>query len=398
MKPVIAPTNSYTLQEQPLPAKTSPDSTTKQLTYQLSGVELQSKEQFSAGGIGTKSLLYNPANQCVYAMNLDGMNVCEFEAGSRRLRRKLLFKPTPGEGFNYTTKKTFASYQEKPVEACLSHAGSRLWISLHNAGGIVCWPLADSVLKGQVVSGRQAFVQNFARVNQLDSTTLIELPFFSTGKTPKVLLKHPEKDLLWVSNWHQNNVSTIDIAGNNPLYWQIKKNLGGIPVPRGLFFASKSRRLLVAAMGSSQLFVYNADSLTQETTVQVGLNPRHLAGNDSILYVSLNSAAQIAVIDTQSLKILSKTPTLAQPRTIALSPDGQLLFVVCYTEDRLQVFRTRDMELLGVWPTNHHPVGLCIVEQNGLLEAWVSNYSAGTINVFAFKTLSKSNSQNTAAR
>ena len=70
-------------------------------------------------------------------MNLEGMSVYEFDRETRKVIREFKFKATPGMGWDYEKDKPINSYQEKPVEACFSHNDKFLWISLHNAEGIV---------------------------------------------------------------------------------------------------------------------------------------------------------------------------------------------------------------------------------------------------------------------
>jgi len=86
---------------------------------------------------GTKSVLFNRDGSRLYAMNLEGMSIYEIDRVSRKLIREFKFKPTPGKGWDYETDEAIPSFEEKPVEACLSHDDKILWVSLHNAGGIV---------------------------------------------------------------------------------------------------------------------------------------------------------------------------------------------------------------------------------------------------------------------
>lgn len=70
-------------------------------------------------------------------MNLEGMSVYEFDQATRKVVREFKFTPTRGMGWDYNKSRPIASFQEKPVEACLSHDDQILWVSLHNAEGIV---------------------------------------------------------------------------------------------------------------------------------------------------------------------------------------------------------------------------------------------------------------------
>src|SRR6185436_855315 len=100
--------------------------------------ELKYKDkEVLAAAPGTKSVLFNSTGTKLYAMNLEGMSVYEFDQKSRKITREFKFKPTKGTGWDYVKEKPISSFQEKPVEACLSHGDKILWVSLHNAGGIV---------------------------------------------------------------------------------------------------------------------------------------------------------------------------------------------------------------------------------------------------------------------
>ena len=86
---------------------------------------------------GTKSVLFNSKGTKLYAMNLEGMSVYEFDRSSRKILREFKFRPTKGTGWDYEADTAIASFEEKPVEACFSNNDKILWVSLHNAGGIV---------------------------------------------------------------------------------------------------------------------------------------------------------------------------------------------------------------------------------------------------------------------
>ncbi|HEX6191536.1 MAG TPA: hypothetical protein VFZ42_04195, partial [Chitinophagaceae bacterium] len=70
---------------------------------------------------GTKSVLFNSTGSKLYAMNLEGMSVYEFNQATRKIIREFKFKPTKGTGWDYENDKPISSYQEKPVEACFTH-------------------------------------------------------------------------------------------------------------------------------------------------------------------------------------------------------------------------------------------------------------------------------------
>ena len=102
---------------------------------------------------GTKSVLFNSRGSRLFAMNLEGMSIYEFEQRSRKIIREFKFSPTRGIGWDYVRDKPIPSFQEKPVEACLSHDDRILWVSLHNAEGIVPIRLDDLDSNRKTITG-----------------------------------------------------------------------------------------------------------------------------------------------------------------------------------------------------------------------------------------------------
>ena len=71
----------------------------------------------------------------------------------------------------------------------------------------------------------------------------------------------------------------------------------------------------------------------------VGSGPRHLcmAGNGKYLYATLNNEGNVAKIDPKTGKVVDKVDTGAQPRSMAIAPDGKSLFVVNYNSSTMSM-------------------------------------------------------------
>src|SRR6266487_2622908 len=95
------------------------------------------KKEMLVSAPGTKSVLFNSSGSKLYAMNLEGMSIYEFDQPTRKILRVFKFRATKGTGWDYEGDTAIESYQEKPVEACFSNDDKILWVSLHNAKGIV---------------------------------------------------------------------------------------------------------------------------------------------------------------------------------------------------------------------------------------------------------------------
>ena len=352
------------------------------------------KEELLAAAPGTKSVLFNAAGSRLYAMNLEGMSIYEFDQPTRKIIREFKFKPTRGTGWDYAKEKSISSFQEKPVEACLSHNDKILWVSLHNAEGIVpiridsmevSLPVrqTNKINEGNLQLKKVSIL--YPGSNKRDS---VYVPLIKTGKTPKVISKTADSKYLLVSNWHSYTVSVLELNQDEYPYGKVISNIPVTSIPRGIVVDDKNNRSYVAIMGGASITVINNDGWRKEKELNVEANPRHLVMDTSNhIFVSYNSLAKVACLDATTGKTLFTAATQAQPRTIILSKNYQFLFVTCYTADRMDVFKINEGSFtkLTSLPCKGHPVGVEVFENDDKLEAWVCSYSNGTISVFTFK-------------
>ena len=349
-------------------------------TLQLEGTETVNATY------GVKSVLISPDGTRVYSMNLEGMSVYEFDRKSRKLLRKLAFVPTKGKGFDYDKKVTIDSFQEKPVEAALTHNGRYLWISLHNAGGVVIWDLngGETYCPGRPY--RTVKLYDFAAGEENPHVIEIRLLFLRTGKTPKVITVSPDGKYVFVSNWHSNNVSVIIAASGKPADWKKLKDIGTGNIPRGLAVSPDSKTLYIALTGGTGISVVDIAGMKKTGEIIAGINPRHVVTNGKYLYVTLNSENKLVKIDIENRQVVAQAHTGKSPRTAVLSKDGKYIFLVCYFSNTMQGFSTSDLKLIGEWESSEHPVGLDIYESERSIELWTCNYLNGTLKIFDFRT------------
>jgi DNA-binding beta-propeller fold protein YncE len=347
------------------------------------------KTELLVAAPGTKSVLFNSAGSKLYAMNLEGMSVYEFDQPSRNLIREFKFKRNPGIGWDYVNEKAIPSYQEKPVEACLTHNDAILWVSLHNAEGIVPIRVDSLTANGRKPDSVNQPVKKITVVYPgLAKKDSFTVPLIRTGKTPKVISRTIDSKYLLVSNWHSYNVSVLELDRNSYPYGKV---IGTIPVPaipRGIAVDDAHGKSYVAIMGGASLAVINNAVWMKEEDMAVASNPRHIVMDSSQrLFVSYNSLGKIACIDAITGNTLFTASTHAQPRTIVLSKNYKFLFVTCYSSDFVDVFKVNDsnFEKLASLPCKGHPVGVDVFEDDKKLEAWVCSYSNGTISVFSFR-------------
>ncbi len=331
-----------------------------------------------------KSLVANSDRSRIYAANLEAMTVYEFDRASRKVLRVVAFVPSPGEGYDYDTHQWFAgSSQEKPVEMCFSHKDRYLWISLHNAGGVVVWDLSgvDTYVAGRPY--KEAWLTDNSGPKPVKKK--IRLLWIKTGVTPKVIAGSPDGRYLFVSNWHSNSVSVLSIDSPYPAKWVKIRDIAPVRIPRGLLVSPDSKYLYIAKMGGDSIVVIDLADFEEVSSIEVGVNPRHLIFDNGFGYCSINISSRFEKLDLAAGKVLKSVPTAESPRTIAASPDGRIIFVTCYRGDALQAYDAKSLALLGSWDCSGHPVAITVVQDKDVIEAWVGEERAGTVKVYRFK-------------
>lgn len=365
---------------------TTPDTIAPPAIRKYNGIEYD-KKQLLLAAPGTKSVLFNANGSKLYAMNLEGMSIYEFDQPTRKVIKEFKFNPTKGTGWDYEKDIAIPSHEEKPVEACLSHDDKILWISLHNAEGIV--PIRVDSMKANSDTAKnkksKKIMVTYPGINETDS---FYVPLIKTGKTPKIISKTLNSKYLLVSNWHSFNVSVLETDMSKFPYAKLITTIPLTSIPRGIVVDDKNNRSFVAIMGGASITVINNSVWMKEDDIKVASNPRHIVMDSSgRIFVSYNKLAKIACIDPGTGKTLFTASTAKQPRTIILSKNHKFLFVTCYSSDTVEVFKVNKNGFSKVisLPCKGHPVGVDIFEDNNKLEAWVCSYTNGSISVFSFK-------------
>ena len=334
---------------------------------------------------GTKSVLFNSLGSKLYAMNLEGMSVYEFDEASRKITREFKFKPTKASGWDYATHQPVPSFEEKPVEACFSHNDKILWVSLHNAHGIVPINLQDLPFKAdKKITTKKVYVKDMVQHTK-DS---VYVPFIKTGKTPKVIARTGDNKYVLVSNWHSNNVSVLAANDTAQPYGKVIATIPVSAIPRGIVVDDANNKSYIAIMGGKTISVVNNDTWKIEKELTVASTPRHIVmDNEHRLFVSYNSIGKIACVNPTTGETLFTASTNAQPRTIILSKNQKFLFVTCYSGNTVDVFKINKTSFTKLYSLEckGKPVGVDVYEDDAKLEAWVCNYVGGSLKVFTFK-------------
>jgi DNA-binding beta-propeller fold protein YncE len=336
-----------------------------------------------------KSVQFNSKGTKLYTLNLENMSVDEFDRATGTIARKFTFLSKRAPGWDYQNQKAISSFADKPVESCFSQNDKILWVSLHNAGGIVAIPMDSLEYKGKM-----GYPTKTVRVyNSADEITdTVNIPFVRTGDIPKVITKSTDGKLLMVSNWQSGTVSVLRTNDSLPPY---AKKITDVPVglhPRGMYANAMTGKAFVGIMGGNSVSVIDIKTLRKQRPIPVIDNPRHVtADSTGHLFISFNTLSKIACIDPVSGRTLFSAATAARPRSIALSADGLLLFVTCYEGNQLQIFRvnSKSFKLIYSIACSGKPIGIDLYETTTSIEAWVCTYMESSLKVFTFMKVGK---------
>ncbi|WP_369669314.1 YncE family protein, partial [Enterococcus faecium] len=69
--------------------------------------------------------------------------------------------------------------------------------------------------------------------------------------------------------------------------------------------------------------------------------------NGKWIYVSLSGSSEVAVIETETGKVLMKTKVPTGPGRIAVTPDGVYVALLCVTSSEICVMSTYNQRLIG---------------------------------------------------
>jgi len=193
----------------------------------------------------------------------------------------------------------------------------------------------------------------------------------TVGAVPKFMAVTPDGSRLLVSNWCGFDVSVIDLAGF--------EEVGRIDVgrhPRGIAVTGDSTRAFVAVMGAG--LIREIDLVEHRVVGDVadgGITPRHLvlSGDGRFLFVSNNYGDTVRKIDLSGEEQPVVRGVPSRPRTMVLSDDGSVLYVVSYDDDVMSVLATEDLALLDTVATGSRPIGVTFDARNR--SVWVANYS-----------------------
>lgn len=167
------------------------------------------------------------------------------------------------------------------------------------------------------------------------------------GRGPVALTLSKDEDLLYVGNLATRDIALIDLATE----WESHTWDGEVGI-RDMVIAGKNPKLYVAAIGSEEILVDDLLEISLETgaitkRIKVGLEPAvlDLSPDGELLYVLVKSQQKISVIDLEDGNVTTACQVGPEPESIILSDDGNQIFVSDNLEGNIRVYTTSNMEL-----------------------------------------------------
>lgn len=259
------------------------------------------------------------------------------------------------------------SYLGGPVEAAFTKDGEYLWVSNYSMVG------EGFEHPGCDACNGNEFDPGFLYKINTESYEIENV--VKVGAVPKFLAISADQKKLLVSNWSSGDISIVDL--------EKEKEVQRVKVgshPRGIDITADSKTAFVTVMGSTKIAEIDLETYEVDYIKDVGRSPRSLilGHHDSVMYVSLNSAASVLKYNRFTNERTS-CRTSSGPRSMCISPEGDFLYVVNYFDNSFSKINSDKMEVVEKVKTSAKPIGICGNWDDS--EIWVACYS-GRIEIF----------------
>ncbi len=165
------------------------------------------------------------------------------------------------------------------------------------------------------------------------------MPLIPIGLGPADLAIQPETNLLWSANEKANEVAVVDMASNLVL-----KRIHVWANPHRLVFSPLGDKLFVLCLGHdavpSKSVIQTIDLNYQTAGLTWGLGPqeRHLAMDPKGRFLFTAGQEEVKIISLDTGITLQRLALAKAINGLAVSPDGERLYVACQDESVVRVF------------------------------------------------------------
>ncbi|ULG72690.1 YncE family protein [Macrococcus brunensis] len=338
---------------------TTEEATTEQPQKASNTTTMKHLDNLAEGPITPKSVVANGKGQLIANNMMYQHTVTLYDAKSRKLTQKLSDK---------TDLSDIGIHKEvsgAPVEAVWTKDGQYAYVSQYQLTDMGA-EAEDECVAGNAIQPSAVYRYS---LKDKDWDQVIQV-----GRVPKYVALTPDNKQLLVSNWCDKSLSVVDTA--------TVKETKKIPLnsmPRGIVTLKDNNTAYVTAMFANEIYRVNLKTGKSEVALKTGNRPRHLVIDDQEnLYLTVAGANELVKMD-HNAKVLARTQTGQEPRSMTISQDNKSLYVVNYNEDTASKFDAATLITLQKVQTGHMPIG--ITYEPTTHTVWVANYS-GSLDVF----------------
>lgn len=202
-------------------------------------------------------------------------------------------------------------------------------------------------------------VGNENLIAAVDTTSLEVVQRIPAGSDPEAFAVHPNGQL-YVSNEDEGTATVIDPATSQHLA-VLKVGIE----PEGVAASHGGDWVIVTAESTSTLHFFSVPNHTPDKTLLVGARPREavFSADDRWVYVSSEIGREVVKIDMQTFEIAAKASIedpKVKPKGLALSPDGEILYVSTGSANTVLVLDTKTLTTRKVIPVGRRPWGIAL--------------------------------------
>ena len=207
------------------------------------------------------------------------------------------------------------------------------------------------------------------------------------GAFPKYIANNDALRIVVVSNYTSGDIHVINSKTSKVL-----KQINVGKYPCGVAIHPSARKIYVALYGEKNIAVIDMFSwqVSYIENVGSGLRELKLDERSNSLFVSIQDEGKVAKVNLGNNKI-QYLKVGSQPKAMALSNDGKMLFVANFGDHSVLKIKADSMVLKEKIKTAKNPNGIAIDEKRG--ELWVS-CGGGEVDVFQDKAEQKRNLYN----
>ena len=352
-------------------------------------------------GILRASLLYqiNQAPYQIYPLQRNGIKYTAeipHQTQGTQITYRILAQANNG------TETIYPPWDQPALQfKIIKEFGDRLFVALNRSGEVAMLNAHTGNLSGRLTTGnaptsialapnlKRIFVthaqQTGGQVTSIDVLTQEPLATIEVGATPLDMVLSPDEKNLYVTNATGRSVSVIDPEIPRQR-WKLPVRTAG-EGPFGIAISPDGTKLYLTDPGGAQVIIIDADRGTEHNRIPTVSLPRSLAlsPNGQHLYVA-GFEGNITLIDTHTLQVLrtiNTSPALGIYRII-INASGTHAFLTDPIDDNLLVLDLETERITHVLDCHRNPRDLTLSPDGNTL--YVANQDANTILTFNTQT------------